>query len=85
VRAELKKELGRVVERRGRSPRRARTSVSGGCGEVGAHKGAPRRSDRERARGLTVHGANEAGPHRKESGRAWGKLAPTDQPYRAEG
>ena len=60
------KELGRVGKRRGRSPRHARTWVSGGCGEDGADRVGPPRSERERACGRMVHDANEAGPQCKE-------------------
>jgi hypothetical protein len=66
VRAGFKKELGRVGERCGRSPRWVRVRGSAAVSEKTADKAAPRGNERERARGRTVHGVDEAGPRRRE-------------------
>jgi hypothetical protein len=84
----LKKELGCVSERRGRSPRRVRergsAAVAGKTELTKGPHGAAR--ERERVHGRTVHGADEAGPQHKERlRRARGKLAPTGRPQWAEG
>jgi hypothetical protein len=56
------KELGRVRERRGRSPRRTRGRGSTAIVGKTELTWLAHRSARERERGRTVHDADEAGP-----------------------
>jgi hypothetical protein len=79
VRAGLKKELGRMVERCGQSPRWVRERGSAEvAGKTELTRG-PHGAARERARGRTVYGADKAELKCRESGHAHAMVAHTDR------